>query len=89
MLKKIKDKWEHRKWTIYLFYNGMLIKKLKINENTEPNKELYFIKVYGHKNLFGKNIVSLMVRPIRVLNTDEKRKRTYWGVAHELGVEIK
>lgn len=89
MLQKLKYKLKHRKWTIYLFYNGVLIKKLKISENTKPEKETYFIKVYGHKNIFGKNIVSLMVRPTLMLKNEEKKKKTYWGVIDELGVEIK
>ena len=89
MLQKLKDKWKHRKWTIYLFYDGVLIKKLKIDENTKPEKETYFIKVYGHKHIFGKNIISLVVNPVRVLKTDEKHKKTYWGVKDEIGVEVK
>ena len=89
MFKKLKEKWKHRKWTMYLFYNGYLIKKLKIKENTSPYKETYFIRVYGHRHLFGKNIVSLMVTPKLLLKTDEKNKKTYWGVIDEMGVEIK
>lgn len=89
MLEKIKDKWKHRKWTIYLFYDGLLIKKLKIDENTKPEKEVFYINVYWHKKLFGKNKVSLVVRPNRILKTDEEKKKTYWGVIDELGVEIK
>jgi hypothetical protein len=30
----------------------------------------------------------VIVRPIRLLKNDEKHQRTYWGVSHELGVEI-
>lgn len=89
MLQKLKDKWNHRKWTIYLFYDGVLIKKLRIDENTHPEQETYFIKVYGHKHLFGKNIISLMVKPTLLLKTDESKKKTYWGVIDERGVVVK
>lgn len=88
MLNKIKDKWLHRKWTLYLFYNGVMIKKVKIPETTEIKKEVLFIKVIGHKDLFGKHIANIMVRPIRLLKTDIDKKKTYYGVAHEIGVEI-
>ena len=89
MLQKLKDKYNHRKWSIYLFYDGVLIKKLKISENTKPEKESYFINVYGHKHLFGKHKVSLMVKPTLLLKTDEKKKKTYWGVVDVRGVEVK
>ena len=76
------------KWTLYLFYDGVMIKKLKINENEEITKQVYYIKVIGHKHLFGKNIINLMVQPIRLLKTDENKKRTYWGVKNYLGVDV-
>jgi hypothetical protein len=77
-------------WTLFLFYDGVLIKKVKmlIDEKTEITKQVLFIKVYGHKNLFGKNIITLMVRPRRLLKTEEEKKRTYWGVVFEKGVEV-
>ena len=87
MLDKIKNKW-HKKWTLYLFYDGVMIKKLKINENTDIAKEVYYIRVLGHKNLFGTNNAHILVKPIRLLKTDELNKKTYWGVKNELGVEI-
>ena len=40
-----------------------------------------------NRNLY-KGKVSVIVRPIRLLKNDEKHHRTYWGVSHELGVEI-
>lgn len=76
------------KWTLYLFYDGVLIKKLRINKDTDIAKQVLFIKVYGHKKLFGKNIIGLMVKPIRLLKTEEDKKRTYWGVRNEIGVEV-
>jgi len=77
-------------WTLFLFYDGVLIKKVKmlIDEKTEITKQVLFIKIYGHKNLFGKNIITLMVRPRRLLKTEEEKKRTYWGVVFEKGVEV-
>ena len=77
-------------WTLFLFYDGILIKKVKmpIDNSTQINEQVLFIKVYGHRKLFGKNIITLMVRPKRLLKTEEEKKRTYWGVVFEKGVEV-
>ena len=88
MLDKLKDKWTHRKWSLYLFYDGILIKKVKITEDTIINEQVLNIRVYGHKTLFGKNIITLMVRPVKLLKTEEMEKRTYWGVIFEKGVDV-
>lgn len=79
---------KNKQWTLYLFYDGVMIKKLKINPEEEIAKQVYYIKVIGHKHLFGKNIIHLMVRPIRLLKTEVDKRRTYWGVKNELGVEV-
>ena len=76
------------KWKLYLFYNGMLIKKVKINKDEAPADKVYFIKVYGKKSMFGSNMVSLAVRPRVLLDNDENKKRTYWGVVFEKGVSV-
>lgn len=86
MFKKIIKKWNSRKWTMYLFYNGILIGKTKINDVNEI--DTIFIRAIGHKSLFGSNNVGLMVKPIKLLKTDEKHKKTYWGTTFEKGVDI-
>lgn len=83
VFKKIDDKWK-----LYLFYNGMLIKKVRINKEEAPADNVYFIRVYGKKSIFGSNVVSLAVRPKVLLDNDENKKRTYWGVVFEKGVNI-
>lgn len=88
MLEKLKDKWTHRKWNLYLFYDGVLIKRIKITEDTIINEQVLNIRVYGHKNLFGKNIITLMVRPVKLLKTEETKKCTFWGVIFEKGVDV-
>lgn len=82
--KYIKNKKD--RWTLYLYINGMQVKKLKIDKNEEPTKQTYCIKI-KNKNLY-KGRVSVIVRPIRLLKNDEVHKKTYWGVSHELGVEV-
>lgn len=87
MLKKILHKLLVKDWKLYLFYNGVLIKKIKLKDGKFQNTPI-FITIVGHKKLFGKFIVSRMVVPKRLLKTDEDKKITYWGVVDEIGVEV-
>lgn len=88
MIKKVKEILRPKTWTLYLYYNGVLIKRLKIDENEAPAKETYAIRVYFKQFLF-KNIVSgIVVRPVRILKNDEKKRKTYWGVVLEQGEQI-
>ena len=82
--KYIKNKKD--RWTLYLYYDGMLVKTLKIDKDEAPADQTYCITI-RNRNLY-KGKVSVIVRPIRLLKNDEKHHRTYWGVSHELGVEI-
>ena len=75
-----------KNWTMYLFYNGIKIKKIKINDKSDLDTR--YIIVVGHKKLFGKWIVGLMVKPTKLLKTDEEKKTTYWGVVFEKGVDF-
>ena len=77
-----------KKWTLYLYYSGILIKKLKIQEQEAPGDNSYAFNVYFKKKLFGSNIAGVIVRPIRLLKNDEKNKKTYWGATFETGIEI-
>lgn len=85
MLKKIKELWNNRKWTLYLYYNGVLIKRLKINDIEDI--KVMSINILFHKELFGKSKINAVIRPVRLLLTEENKKRTHWGVIFEKGVE--
>lgn len=76
------------KWKLHLYYNGIKIKTLKIDRNTAPAEHVYFIRVYGKKNIFGSNLVTIAVRPKILLDNDEDKRQTYWGVVFEKGVEV-
>jgi len=79
---------KRKKWKLHLYYNGVLIKTLRIDENEAPAENNYAIKVWFKKFLF-KNIVSgVVVRPVRLLKNDEIKKETYWGCTLETGIEI-
>ena len=49
-----------KKWKLYLYYNGVLIKKLRISEDEAPAQNSYAIKVYFKKQLF-KNVIAGVV----------------------------
>lgn len=77
-----------KKWTLYLYYNGVLIKRLRIDENEAPAENNYVVNVWFKKQLFKSNLAGVIVRPIRLLKSDEKRRKTYWGTTLETGIEI-
>lgn len=81
-------KHKKKKWELYLYYNGVLIKKIKIDENEAPAQNSYAIRVYFKKKLFGNLIAGVVVRPIRLLKNDEKSRKTYWGTTLETGLEV-
>lgn len=75
-------------WKLYLYYNGVLIKKVKISEDEEPSKNSYAVRTFFKQQLFKNIVASVVVRPVRLLKTDEKRRKTYWGTTMETGIEI-
>ena len=77
-----------KKWKLYLYYNGVLIKKLRISEDEAPAQNSYAIRVYFKKLLFKNVIAGVVVRPIRLLKNDEKHRKTYWGTTLETGIEV-
>lgn len=88
IISSIEKKWKHRKWNLYLYFNGIKIKRIKIKENTAPVELVLPINVYFKKQLFANNKVGVIVRPTRIIKNDEKKKKTYWEVILEQGVEI-
>lgn len=87
-IKRIKKWLKNKKdrWTLYLYFNGILVKKIKIDKNEAPKDQTYCITI-KNKNIY-KGRTSVIVRPVRLLKNDEKHRKTYWGVTHELGIEI-
>ena len=77
-----------KKWKLYLYYNGVLIKKLRISEDEAPAQNSYAIRVYFKKQLFKNIIAGVVVKPIRLLKNDEKNRKTYWGTTLETGIEV-
>lgn len=77
-----------KKWKLYLYYNSIHIKTLKIDKDTEPIKNTYPITIWFKKQLFGNNKVGIIARPIRIIKNDEKKCKTYWDIQLEQGVEL-
>lgn len=75
------------KWKLFLYYNGVLIKAIKKDENEELAKN-YAIKVYFKKFLFGNTISKVVVKPVRILKQDEIRRETHLGVVLDQGIEL-
>ena len=75
-------------WKLYLYYNGILIKKIRIREDEEPSNNSYAIRVYFKKQLFKTIVASIVVRPVRLLKNDDNRRITYWGTTMETGIEV-
>lgn len=88
MIEKLKKKYQHRKWRLYIYYNGVLVKTLRIDENEAPTENSYVINVWFKKQIFKNNKVNIIVRPKVLLRNDEKHKKTYWGVVLEEGTRI-
>lgn len=90
MINKIKRLMDHRKWNLYLYYNGIKIKKLKVHkEDLEDliNKK-YDIKVYFKKQLFKSNIVEIIVSPVVLLYTEDNKRKVCVGVVIEPGIKL-
>lgn len=76
------------KWKLYLYYNGVLIKVLKIDENEAPAENSYVINVWFKQQIFKNIKANIIVRPKVLLKNDEINRKTYWGVVLEEGTII-
>lgn len=77
-----------KKWKLHLYYNGVLIKTIRIDENEAPAENSYAIKVWFKKFLFHNIVSGVVVRPVRLLKNDEEKRETHWGTTLETGIEI-
>lgn len=77
---------EKKRWDLYLYYNGIMIKRVKI-KNREDIKTMS-INIVGHKQLFGKSKIRTVICPVKLLLTEESKRKTHWGVIFEKGVDV-
>lgn len=90
MIKKIKSLIERRRWNLYLYYDGIRIKRLRVyrDELEDIKNQTYRIKVYFKKQIFKTNIVEIIVSPKVLLYTDEVKRKICIGVIIERGIEL-
>lgn len=86
MFKKIKLLFKRKKWILYLYYNGIRIKKIKINDISDI--KTMSINIWFHRELFNKNKINTVIKPVKLLLTDESKKETHWGVIFEKGIDM-
>lgn len=77
-----------KKWKLYLYFNGLLVKTIKIEENEAPAENSYVVRIYGKKHIFGSHIATVILRPVELIKNDEENKKTHWGAIYERGVEM-
>lgn len=87
-VQKMKLYYENKKkWTLYLYLNNQYICKRKIEENFEPMKEFYIVKVKRCKHLIGTNKSTQMIfEPYKYKMTDKEKKESHIEVRPFEGV---
>lgn len=56
---------------VHLYYNSTKVKTVKIKEGTEWKQD-YKVTIIGKKRYFGSNFITLILRPVRLLHSDDK-----------------
>ena len=77
-----------KNWTLYLYFNGILVKKVRIYENEAPLHNSYVVRIWGKKNLFGSHVATVILRPVELLKNEDDKHKTHWGAIYERGVEM-
>lgn len=78
----------HKKWKLYLYLNGVCIKKIKINVDESPKENIYVCNVWFKKQFFNSNLVKIIVRPTKLIYTNDKKRETHWEFEYEKGIDI-
>ena len=87
MLHKLKQL-RKKNWKLYLYYNGVLVKKVRIFEQEAPSHNSYVVKIWGKKNIFGSHVATVILRPVELLKNEEMKRKTNWGAIYERGVDV-
>ena len=76
------------KWTLFIYFNGQLIKKIKVDENFKPMENFYYITVKGFKHMFGKRKVSLLFQYDKYKMTNNDKKQVHIEVKINEGSDV-
>lgn len=78
----------HKKWKLYLYLNGVCVKKIKLNDAENPKFKVFPTTIWFKKYIYGSNKVNVVVRPTKLIFTDNKHKITHWEFKYEEGTDI-
>ena len=56
---------------IHLYYNSTKVKTVRIKNEAEWKRD-YKVTILGKKRYFGANIITVILRPVKLLNSTEK-----------------
>ena len=56
---------------VHLYYNSTKVKSVRIKKGADWKQD-YKVTIFGQKRYFGANIITLILRPQRVLHSTEK-----------------
>lgn len=56
---------------VNLYYNSTKVKTTKLKKGADWKKD-YKVTIIGQKRYFGANIITLILRPVKVLHSSEK-----------------
>lgn len=89
LIKNIKNKLQkkEKKWTLFIYFQGQLIKKKKVDDKFEPTKEFYLVNITGKKHLVGTNKkVTMLMQFSTYKGTNEIKKQLHIEVENVKGV---
>lgn len=76
-----------KKWKLHLYINGVYVGKTTIKPGEKPSENVYVIKAYFKKQVFGNNFVQIVAHPTKFLYADEKKRQLHYSFNIEEGVE--
>lgn len=56
---------------VHLYYNSTKVKTVRIKEGTDWKQD-YKVTIIGKKRYFGANIITLILRPVKLLRSTDK-----------------
>ena len=77
---------EKNQMKVNLYASNHFIKQIKVPKGTNVFNEVYVIRVWFKKYIFGSNLVKIVVRPDKLLKNDENE--IHVTVKYEQGVEV-
>lgn len=66
------------KWKLYLYLNGLCVKKLYVDENFKPMENFYVVKLINAKHLIGTNkLTQVILVYSKYKMTDNSKKEVH------------